>query len=255
MEVFNQRLEQEYGAEVIVTVPSVPYKILISGEKNIKKFGREMTVNNPSQFPDPFIVEQYLEPMVIGTIITPDIYVGPIVSLAIERRGVQIDSKNIDNSRIIMQFKLPMNEIAVDFYDALKSVSSGYASFDYEERGYEQSDIVKLNVLLNGEIVEELSSIVHVSKARQYGKSICHRLKETIPRQLFQVAIQAAVGSKILARENIAALRKDVTAKCYGGDISRKMKLLKRQAEGKKRMKSIANIEVPRETFIKVLKR
>jgi len=255
MEVFNQRLEQEYGAEVIVTVPSVPYKILISGEKNIKKFGREIIVNNPSQFPDPFIVEQYLEPMVIGTIITPDVFVGPIVSLAIERRGVQIDSKNIDNSRIIMQFKFPMNEIAVDFYDALKSVSSGYASFDYEENGYEQSDIVKLNVMLNGETVEELSSIVHVSKARQYGKLICHRLKETIPRQLFQVAIQAAVGSKILARENISALRKDVTAKCYGGDISRKMKLLKRQAEGKKRMKSIANIEVPRETFIKVLKR
>jgi len=216
MEVFNQRLEQEYGAEVIVTVPSVPYKILISGEKNIKKLGREIMINNPSQFPDPFIVEQYLEPMVLGTIITPDVYVGSIVSLAIERRGIQIDSKNIDNSRIMMQFKLPMNEIAVDFYDALKSISSGYASFDYEENGYEPSDIVKLNVMLNGEVVEELSTIVHVSKARQYGKLICHRLKETIPRQLFQVAIQAAVGSKILARENIQALRKDVTAKCVG---------------------------------------
>ncbi|XP_046437702.1 translation factor Guf1, mitochondrial-like [Daphnia pulex] len=256
MEVFNQRLEQEYGAEVIVTVPSVPYKIRLLGEKNIKLYGaRDIIVNNPAQFPDISIIEQFFEPMVLGTIITPDVYFGPIMSLALDRRGVQIDSKNIDNSRIMMQFRFPLNEIAVDFYDALKSLSSGYASFDYEEDGFQESDIVKLNLMLNGEIVEELCTVVHVSKARKYGKEICLRLAETIPRQMFQVAIQAVIGGKVVARENVAALRKDVTAKCYGGDISRKMKLLKRQAEGKKRMKSIANIEIPRETFIKVLKR
>ncbi|XP_046653541.1 translation factor Guf1, mitochondrial-like [Daphnia pulicaria] len=256
MEVFNQRLEQEYGAEVIVTVPSVPYKIRLLGEKNIKLYGaRDIIVNNPAQFPDVSIIEQFFEPMVLGTIITPDVYFGPIMSLALDRRGVQIDSKNIDNSRIMMQFRFPLNEIAVDFYDALKSLSSGYASFDYEEDGFQESDIVKLNLMLNGEIVEELCTVVHVSKARKYGKEICLRLAETIPRQMFQVAIQAVIGGKVVARENVAALRKDVTAKCYGGDISRKMKLLKRQAEGKKRMKSIANIEIPRETFIKVLKR
>lgn len=256
MEVFNQRLEQEYGAEVIVTVPSVPYKIQLHGEKNIKKYGaREIVVNNPAFFPDPSIIEQYFEPMVLGTIITPDIYMGPIMSLALDRRGVQVDSKNVDSSRVMMQFKFPLNEIAVDFYDALKSLSSGYASFDYEEDGFEASDIVKLHIMLNGEVVEELSTVVHVSKARKYGKEICLRLQETIPRQMFQVAIQATVGGKVVARENVAALRKDVTAKCYGGDISRRMKLLKRQAEGKKRMKSIANIELPRDTFIKVLKR
>ncbi|XP_057366603.1 translation factor Guf1, mitochondrial-like [Daphnia carinata] len=256
MEVFNQRLEQEYGAEVIVTVPSVPYKIRLHGEKNIKKYGeRDIIVNNPAFFPDPNIIEQYFEPMVLGTIITPDIYMGPIMSLALDRRGVQVDSKNVDNSRVMMQFKFPLNEIAVDFYDALKSLSSGYASFDYEEDGFEASDIVKLHIMLNGEVVEELSTVVHASKARKYGKEICLRLQETIPRQMFQVAIQAAVGGKVVARENVAALRKDVTAKCYGGDISRRMKLLKRQAEGKKRMKSIANIELPRDTFIKVLKR
>ncbi|EFX81974.1 hypothetical protein DAPPUDRAFT_49405 [Daphnia pulex] len=256
MEVFNQRLEQEYGAEVIVTVPSVPYKSELLGEKNIKLYGaRDIIVNNPAQFPDISIIEQFFEPMVLGTIITPDVYFGPIMSLALDRRGVQIDSKNIDNSRIMMQFRFPLNEIAVDFYDALKSLSSGYASFDYEEDGFQESDIVKLNLMLNGEIVEELCTVVHVSKARKYGKEICLRLAETIPRQMFQVAIQAVIGGKVVARENVAALRKDVTAKCYGGDISRKMKLLKRQAEGKKRMKSIANIEIPRETFIKVLKR
>nr|CAH0113593.1 unnamed protein product [Daphnia galeata] len=256
MEVFNQRLEQEYGAEVIVTVPSVPYKIRLHGEKNIKLYGaREIIVNNPAQFPDVSIIETFMEPMVLGTIITPDVYVGPIISLALDRRGIQVDSKNIDDSRVMMQFKFPLNEIAVDFYDALKSLSSGYASFDYEEDGFQESDIVKLNLMLNGEIVEELCTVVHVSKARTYGKEICLRLAETIPRQMFQVAIQAAIGSKVVARENVAALRKDVTAKCYGGDISRKMKLLKRQAEGKKRMKLIANIEIPRETFIKVLKR
>ncbi|KAI9555191.1 hypothetical protein GHT06_017706 [Daphnia sinensis] len=266
MEVFNQRLEQEYGAEVIVTVPSVIsilFKICWSltnirlhGEKNIKKYGAtDIIVNNPAFFPDPSIIEQYFEPMVLGTIITPDIYMGPIMSLALDRRGIQVDSKNVDNSRVMMQFRFPLNEIAVDFYDALKSLSSGYASFDYEEDGFEESDIVKLHIMLNGEVVEELSTVVHTSKARKYGKEICLRLQETIPRQMFQVAIQAAVGGKVVARENVAALRKDVTAKCYGGDISRRMKLLKRQAEGKKRMKSIANIELPRDTFIKVLKR
>ncbi|XP_046395532.1 translation factor GUF1 homolog, mitochondrial [Ischnura elegans] len=256
MEVFGQRLEQEYGAEPVITAPSVTYKAKIMGAKNIKKYGKdEISFSNPTHFPDVQIISELYEPIVTATIITPDVYMGSIISLCVDRRGVQISSVNIDDERVMLQFSMPLNEIIVDFHDLIKSVSSGYASFDYETSGYAPSKLVKVNILLNGNIVEELSTICHVSKSARVGYQLCTKLKDLIPRQLFQVAVQASVGSKVVARENIKALRKDVTAKCYGGDISRKMKLLKRQAEGKKKMRMIGNIEVPKHTFISVLKR
>ncbi|CAL8073078.1 unnamed protein product [Orchesella dallaii] len=256
MDVFNQRLEQEYGAQVVLTAPNVPVKAKIFGAKNIKAYGGEIvTVNNPANLPDPVMIEEMSEPFVIGTIITPDVFLGEIMSLCMDRRGVQRDSRNIDSERIMMTFKLPLNEIVVDFYDKLKSITSGYASFDYEELGYEPSNLTIMDILLNGDLIPEMTSIVHVTKAKERGKAICARLKETIPRHQFQIAIQAAVGSRIIAREDIKALRKDVAAKLYGGDRTRRDKLLKRQSEGKKRMKMIGRIEMPRETFIKVLER
>jgi elongation factor 4 len=256
MEVFNQRLEQEYDAQAIITAPSVTFKAQIFGEKNVKHYGgSEITITNPAYFPDPCIVTEFLEPMVMGTIITPDTYLGPVLSLCMERRGTQQSSTNIDNHLVLLKFLLPLNEIVVDFHDQLKSVSSGYASFDYEEYGFVPSKLVKLNILLNGIIVEELSMVVHASKASSAGRKICLKLKDIIPRQLVEIAIQAGVGGKIVARETLKAYRKDVTAKLYGGDVTRRMKLLNRQAEGKKKMKLVANIKLPREAFIDVLKR
>ncbi|XP_071453075.1 translation factor GUF1 homolog, mitochondrial [Hetaerina americana] len=256
MEVFGQRLEQEYGAEPVITAPSVTYKAKIIGTKNIKKYGKEeISFSNPTHFPDVQIISELYEPTVLATIITPDTYLGPIISLCVERRGTQLSSVNIDNERIMLQFSMPLNEIIMDFHDRIKSISSGYASFDYESTEYVPSKLVKVTILLNGNVVDELSTICHLSKSVQVGRQLCSKLKDLIPRQLFQIAVQATVGSKVVARENIKALRKDVTAKCYGGDISRKMKLLKRQAEGKKKMRMIGNIEVPKHTFISVLKR
>ncbi|XP_069168480.1 translation factor Guf1, mitochondrial isoform X2 [Procambarus clarkii] len=256
MDVFTQRLEQEHGAQVITTTPSVPYKVKVKGSKVIRHYGgEEVIITNPSWWPETFNIIETSEPFVMSTIITPDTYLGAIIGLCQGRRGVQHSIRNLDHCRIIMQYKLPLNEIVVDFYDTLKSLSSGYATFDYEDMGYEPSHLVKLDILLNNHAVPELSTIVHISQARIMGKRICETLMETLPRQLFQIAIQAATGGEILARCNIKAARKDVLAKCYGGDISRKMKLLKRQAEGKKRMKMYGNIEVPRETFINILKR
>ncbi|CAL4093279.1 unnamed protein product [Meganyctiphanes norvegica] len=215
MDVFSQRLDLEHGAHVVFTTPSVPYKVRLHGEKVIKKYGsEEVIINNPSNWPEvPNIVETS-EPFVLGTIITPDCYLGSILSLCQDRRGIQQSIKNIDESRIIIQYKLPLNEVVVDFYDKLKSCSSGYATFDYEDLGYEESSLVKLNILLNGNLIEELSSIVHYSRARQFGKNVCLKLCDTIPKQLFQIGVQAAVGGKVLARENIKAMRKDVLAKC-----------------------------------------
>lgn len=256
MEVFNQRLEQEHGAQAIVTAPSVTYKVKLLGKSNIKKYGaEEIYVSNPTKLPDPTIIAEMYEPVVLGTIITPGRYLGDVLSLCMDRRGVQKSSSNIDNERVLLQFTFPLNEIIVDFHDSLKSVTSGFASFDYEDDGYSLSKLVKLNILLNGVVVDELSTIVHITKAVSYGKRMCNKLLDIIPRQQFQVAIQAAVGGKIVARENLKAFRKDVTAKLYGGDVTRRMKLLKRQADGKKRLKTIANIDLPRETFIDVLKR
>ncbi|XP_066488265.1 translation factor GUF1, mitochondrial [Tiliqua scincoides] len=256
MEVFNQRLEQEYNASVILTTPTVPHKAILSSPKLIKAYGKEeVTIINPSEFPDKSTVVEYLEPIVLGTIITPDEYIGKILTLCQTRRAVQQELLYIDDHRVMLKYLFPLNEIVVDFYDALKSLSSGYASFDYEDAGYQAADLVKMDILLNGSAVEELVTIVHKDKAYTAGKAICERLKNVIPRQLFEIAIQAAVGSKIIARETVKAYRKNVLAKCYGGDISRKMKLLKRQAEGKKKLRKIGNVEVPKDAFISVLKR
>ncbi|GCC36395.1 hypothetical protein chiPu_0014889 [Chiloscyllium punctatum] len=256
MEVFNQRLEQEYNASVILTAPTVPYKAVLSSSKLIKEYGEEeITILNPCHFPDRLHVKEYLEPIVTGTILTPDDYIGKIISLCQSRRAIQKNMVYIDDHRLMMQYLFPLNEIVVDFYDSLKSLSSGYASFDYEDAGYQVADLIKMDFYLNGKCVEELATIVHREKAYSTGKAIAERLKDTIPQQLFEIAIQAAIGSKVIARETIKAVRKNVLAKCYGGDITRKMKLLKRQAEGKRRMRKIGNVEIPKDAFINVLKR
>ncbi|KAE8629504.1 hypothetical protein XENTR_v10000505 [Xenopus tropicalis] len=256
LEVFNQRLEQEYNASVIMTSPTVPYRAILSSPKLIKEYGeKEITIVNPAEFPDKSQVLEYLEPMVLGTIISPDEFMSKILSLCQSRRGIQKSLVYIDDHRIMMKYLFPLNEIVVDFYDGLKSLSSGYASFDYEDAGYQSADLVKMDILLNGRPVEELVTIAHREKAYPVGKAICERLCESIPRQLFEIAIQASIGSKVIARETVKAYRKNVLAKCYGGDITRKMKLLKRQAEGKKKMRKIGNVEVPKDAFISVLKR
>ncbi|XP_061541951.1 translation factor Guf1, mitochondrial isoform X10 [Phycodurus eques] len=256
MEVFNQRLEQEYNASVIVTAPTVPYKAVLSSAKVIKEHGREeITVVNPAQFPDRSVVSKYLEPMVVGTILAPDTYTGKIMTLCLNRRGIQNNMVYVDDHRVMMKYLFPLNEIVVDFYDLLKSLSSGYASFDYENAGYQAADLIKMDILLNGRPVEELTIIVHRARAYSTGKAVCERLKDSIPRQMFEIAVQAAVGSQIIARETIKAYRKNVLAKCYGGDITRKMKLLKKQAEGKRKMRRIGNVEVPKDVFVNVLKR
>lgn len=248
MDVFKQRLEQEYNISAIITAPSVLYKIKL-------KNGEMIDVESPAEFPEPNYIEEIYEPIIQGTIIVPKEYVGNIIKLCEESRGKQTDFKYLNEERIILQYRLPLNEVATDFYDKLKSVSSGYASFDYEEAGYEKSKLVKMDILLNGKPVDALSVIVHAEKAYQLGKELVERLKEVISRQLFEVAIQAAIGAKIIARESISALRKNVTAKCYGGDISRKRKLLEKQKEGKKKMKQLGSVEVPHEAFLAILKK
>ncbi|XP_048797569.1 translation factor GUF1, mitochondrial isoform X3 [Lagopus muta] len=256
MEVFNQRLEQEYNTSVILTAPTVPYKAVLSSAKLIKEYGNsEITIINPAQFPDKHSVSEYLEPTVLGTIVTPQEYIRKIIVLCQDRRAVQKEMLYIDEHRVMLKYLFPLNEIVVDFYDALKSLSSGYASFDYEDAGYQPADLIKMDILINGNPIEELATIIHNDKAYATGKFLCERLKDTIPRQLFEIAIQAAIGKKIIARETLKAYRKNVVAKCYGGDITRRMKLLKRQAEGKRLMRKIGNVEVPRDAFIRVLKR
>uniref|UniRef100_A0AAZ3Q678 Tr-type G domain-containing protein n=1 Tax=Oncorhynchus tshawytscha TaxID=74940 RepID=A0AAZ3Q678_ONCTS len=255
MEVFNQRLEQEYNASVIVTAPTVPYKAILSSAKLIKHGKEEITIVNPAQFPDRSVVKEYLEPMVMGTIITPDDYIGKIMSICLNRRAVQKNMVYIDDHRVMMKYLFPLNEIVVDFYDLLKSMSSGYASFDYEDAGYQPAHVIKMDILLNGKPVEELTTIVHKDRAYSAGKAMCERLQDAIPRQMFEIAVQAAIGSKVIARETIKAYKKNVLAKCYGGDITRKMKLLKKQAEGKKKMRYIGTVQVPKDAFINVLKR
>uniref|UniRef100_A0AAY4CAG1 Tr-type G domain-containing protein n=1 Tax=Denticeps clupeoides TaxID=299321 RepID=A0AAY4CAG1_9TELE len=256
MEVFNQRLEQEYNASVIVTSPTVPYKAVLCSAKLMKEHGEEMiTIVNPAQFPDKSQVSEYLEPMVLGTIIAPDDFTSKIMNLCLNRRAVQKNMVYIDDQRVMMKYLFPLNEVVVDFYDQLKSLSSGYASFDYEDAGYQPADLIKMDFLLNGRPVEELTTIVHKDRAYSTGKFMCERLKDSIPRQMFEIAVQAAIGSKIIARETIKAYRKNVLAKCYGGDVTRKMKLLKKQAEGKKKMRRIGNVDVPKDAFINVLKR
>lgn len=248
MDVFKQRLEQEYNLSVIATAPSVLYKIKL-------KNGNELNIETPSEFPDPSSIETIFEPIITATIIVPQTYVGNLITLCSEKRGQQIDMSYLDEERVILKYKLPLNEVATDFYDQLKSLSSGYASFDYEISGYEPADLVKMDILLNKKPVDALSVIVHKDKAYYLGRELTEKLRKVIPRQLFEVAIQAAIGSTVIARESVAALRKDVTAKCYGGDISRKRKLLEKQKEGKKRMKQVGNVEVPQEAFYALLKK
>ena len=248
MDVFKQRLEQEYDMSIIATSPTVPYKVIYNN-------GKEEIIDNPAKFPDQVQFNEILEPMVNSTIITPKEYLGSILALCEERRGVQTDMSYIDENRIMIKYKLPLNEIVIDFYDKLKSSSAGYASFDYEESAYEPAKLVKMNLLLNGKPVDALSVIVHRDKSYQLGRKLTEKLKEVIHRQLFEVIIQAAIGAKIVAKERVAPLRKNVTAKCYGGDISRKRKLLEKQKAGKKKMKQVGNVEVPQEAFLTILKK
>jgi len=256
MDVFCERLEQEYATTVVVTTPNVPYKIQIHGEKNIKHFGgEEVTILNPCHMPDPSIITEYREPIVASTIIIPDNCVGDVLSLIRERRGECGEQMALGDGRMMLNVTFPLNEIIVDFFDELKSLTSGYGSFDYEDAGYRLTSLVRLDIFLNGEIVEEMTHIVHISHARSAAKRIAAKLKVNIPQQLFEIAIQIKIGGKVIARDDIKALRKDVTAKLYGGDVTRRMKLLKRQAEGKKRMRSIGRIQVPKDVFITVLKR
>eukprot|EP00794_Sanderia_malayensis_P007243 gene7243-8051_t len=250
MDVFRQRLEQEYGIPVIVTTPNVPYKAILKGKQQ-----RQIEIFTPSDFPDPVKAETYLEPLVLGTIIFPEEYMGKILSLCESRRGKQSQVTYLDETRIMLKYELPLSEIVVDFFDQLKSVSSGYASFDYEEYGYQEAKLSKMEVLLNGNSVDALSNIVHDTQIKSAGKAICQKLKETIPRQLYEVVIQATVRGKIIARETVRPFRKDVTAKCYGGDITRKRKLLEKQKEGKKKLKKIGNVELPHEAFLALLRR
>jgi GTP-binding protein LepA len=248
MEIIQERLEREFNMTVITTVPNVSYKAYL------RKDNIMQVVNNPSELPDPSRIDYIEEPYIRAQIITKSDYVGQIMNLCIEKRGELKNQVYLTQSRVEITFEMPMGEVVFDFYDKLKSVSRGYASFDYHPIAYHKSDLVKMDILLNGDQVDALSALVHRSNAHSLGKKICIKLKELIPRQQFEIPIQAAIGAKIVSRETIKALRKDVTAKCYGGDISRKRKLLEKQKKGKKRMRQVGSVEVPQEAFLAVLK-
>ena len=247
LEIIQERLDREFGQDVITTVPNVSYFAYT-------KKGQEMEIRTPSELPDPTLLDRVEEPYIVAQIITKPEYIGSIMTLAMEKRGMMTKQDYLTQDRVELTFDLPLAEIVFDFYDRLKSISRGYASFDYQPTEYRQSDLVKLDIKLNGEPVDALSALVHREKAEAFGRKICKRLKELLPRQQFMIAIQAAIGAKIIARETISALRKDVTAKCYGGDISRKRKLLEKQKKGKKKMRQIGNVEVPQKAFLEVLK-
>ena len=247
MEIIQERLEREFNMTVITTVPNVSYHAYLSN-------GTDYVVNNPSDFPDPSRMDRIEEPYIKATIITKSEFIGPIMSLCINKRGIIKNQSYLTTDRVELIFEMPMAEIVFDFYDKLKSISKGYASFDYHQIGYQSSDLVRIDIKLNGEPVDALSALIHRDNAFSFGKKICEKLKELITRQQFEIAIQAAIGAKIIARETIKALRKDVTAKCYGGDISRKRKLLEKQKEGKKRMRQVGSVEIPQQAFLAVLK-
>ena len=247
MEIIEERLEREFNLDLITTAPGVNYRV-------VKTNGEVVTVTNPANLPNLSEVEHIEEPIVTAYVYTPPEYIGPIMELCQEKRGEYLDMVYLDKTRVKLHYEIPLNEIVYDFFDGLKSRTRGYASLDYEIKGYKPSDLVKLDIMLNNEICDALSIIVHRDKAYARGRSIAEKLKEVIPRQMFEIPIQAAIGSKIIARETVKALRKDVLAKCYGGDITRKKKLLEKQKEGKKRMRQVGSVEVPSEAFMSVLK-
>lgn len=247
MDVIKERLEREYGLSLITTAPNVIYEV-------VKTNGDIEMVDNPSQFPNPTVIEHVEEPFVNATIIVPKDFVGPVMELSQEKRGEYQNMTYLDETRVMIHYALPLSEIIFDYFDRLKSVSRGYASLDYELSGYRPSDMVKVDILLNGDPVDALSAIVHRDRAQYWGRALVEKLRKLIPRQLFEIPIQAAIGSKIIARENVSALRKDVLAKCYGGDITRKRKLLEKQKAGKKRMKQVGSVELPQEAFMAILK-
>jgi GTP-binding protein LepA len=247
MEIIQERLEREFNQTVITTVPNVSFTAVTNK-------GETVIINNPTEMPDPTRIDHIDEPFIKAQIITKPDYIGNIMTLCIGKRGILTTQSYLTPTRVELSFEMPLTEIVFDFYDKLKSMTRGYASFDYHPIGYRESDIVKMDILLNNERVDALSALIHRGRAHEFGRKLCEKLKELLPKQQFQIAIQAAIGAKIVARENISAMRKDVTAKCYGGDISRKRKLLEKQKEGKKRMKQIGNVEVPQEAFLAVLK-
>jgi GTP-binding protein LepA len=247
LEIIIERLEREFDLDLITTAPSVEYHFTLTD-------GSRLAVENPTNYPDPARIATAEEPMVDAHIYTPSDHVGTLMELCQERRGILRDMKYLDETRVDLHYELPLGEIVYDFFDAVKSRSRGYASYDYDLKGYAQSQLVKLDILVNGEVVDALGFIVHADKAYARGRRLCEKLKEHIPRQLFEIPIQAAIGGKIIARETVKAVRKDVLAKCYGGDITRKKKLLEKQKEGKKKMRQIGSVEVPSEAFTAVLK-
>ncbi len=247
MEIIQERLEREFNQTVITTVPNVSF---IAYTTN----GEKIIVNNPTEMPDPVRIERIEEPYIKAQIITKPDYIGNIITLCLGKRGILLNQSYLTPTRVELSFEMPLTEIVFDFYDKLKSQTRGYASFDYHPIGHRDSDIVKMDILLNGDKVDALSALIHRARSAEFGRKLCEKLKELVPRQQFQIAIQAGIGAKIVARETISAMRKDVTAKCYGGDISRKRKLLEKQKEGKKRMRQIGNVEVPQEAFLAVLK-
>jgi len=247
LEIVQERLSREFDQDVITTVPNVSYYA-------IKTNGQKYIINTPADLPDPSSTDKVFEPFIRAQIITKPEYIGTIMTLCMDKRGIMTKQSYLTPERVELTFELPLAEIVFDFYDKLKSISRGYASFDYTPLDYRESDIILLDIKLNGEPVDALSALVHRTKAEVFGRKICAKLKELLPRQQFVIAIQAAIGAKIIARETISAMRKDVTAKCYGGDISRKRKLLEKQKEGKKKMRNIGSVEVPQKAFLEVLK-
>ena len=247
LEIIQERLEREYNLDLVTTAPGVVYKVY-------KTNGELIELTNPSNLPDPSEIEYMEEPIVAAEVMVTTEYIGAIMELCQERRGIYEGMEYIEGTRALLKYTLPLNEIIYDFFDALKSRSRGYASFDYEMKGYMRSNLVKLDILVNKEEVDALSFIVFADTAYERGRRMCEKLKEEIPRQLFEIPIQAAIGSKVIARETVRAMRKDVLAKCYGGDISRKKKLLEKQKEGKKRMRQVGNVEIPQKAFMSVLK-
>jgi GTP-binding protein LepA len=246
LEIVQERLTREFDLDLITTAPSVVYRITLNN-------GNTLELHNPTDMPDPVRIASISEPWIKATIMVPDEFLGSVLKLCEDRRGEQIEL-TYAGARAMVVYRLPLNEVVFDFYDRLKSVSRGYASFDYQLEGYHEGDLVKVSILVNSEPVDSLSLIVHRSQSDPRGRALCERLKELIPRQLFKIAIQAAIGGKVIARETVSALRKDVTAKCYGGDITRKRKLLDKQKKGKKRMRQFGNVEIPQSAFLAALK-